>query len=228
MRCKELISKILIVVFSLPKTVYFNFKALPVKYAIKLPVFVSYKVNLIEVRKGILEFPNGISFFLVRLGTGGSPSIPSQQSSIRLGGGGKLSFLGEARMGEGTIINVKGNMVVGKRFSANKNCFLSCTNKVIIGDDVLFGWDCHVFDDNGGHHVLYNGVERKQSKEDNAITIGNHVWVCSYAHLLAGSTIGNGSILGYKSLLTKKYKEENVLIVGTPAKIKDNNVKWSV
>lgn len=227
MKFKKIISKLFTVVFSLPKTVYFNFKALPIKQAVKLPVFVSYKVNLIEVKKGILEFPNGISFFLVRIGAGGSPSLPSQQSSIRMGGG-KLSFLGKARMGEGTIINIKGKMIIGKCFSTNKNCLLSCTNKVVIGDDVLFGWDCHVFDDNGGHRVLYNGVERKHSNEENAIIIGNHVWICSYAHLLAGSGIGNGSILGYKSLLTKNYNEENVLIVGSPAKIKENNVKWSV
>ena len=164
---------------------------------------------------------------MIKIGGGGSPSIPSQKSSVRLQSG-KLIFKGGASMSEGISINVKGNLTIGKGFSSNKNCFLSCTNEVNIGDDVLFGWDCSVFDDNGGHHVLYNGVEKKIGSNDFAINVGNHVWICSYSSILAGASIGEGSILAYKSLLTKKILEHNVLIAGVPAVVKAKNVNWKI
>lgn len=99
---------------------------------------------------------------------------------------------------------------------------------VTIGDNVLLGWDCHIFDDNGGHHIYYDGEERKTTPKDSAIEIGDHVWICSYSHILAGSRIGGCSVLGYKSLLTKKYPDDNVLLAGCPATIKAHNITWSI
>lgn len=209
---------------SLPKTIYFNFVSLPMSQAIKLPVFIGWNVRLIETHKNILRFPNGIHPLMIRIGYGGSPSLPTQKSSIRLRGG-SLSFLGKARMSAGTIIHVKGNMSIGKDFSSNKNAFLSCTSEVVIGDNVLLGWNCHILDDNGGHLVLYNGVK---SKSDGTIKIGNNVWLCSFSHLLAGADISDGSIVAYKSLLNKKIEEKNVMVAGSPAVVKRHNVEWCV
>ena len=81
-----------------------------------------------------------------------------------------------------------------------------------------------IFDNDGGHKVLYNG----KKSVNNKIVIGNHVWLCSYSHVLKGSTIMDGSILGYKSLLTKPIMEKNALIVGSPAEIKQKNIEWQL
>lgn len=209
---------------SLPKTIYFNFATLPIFQAIKLPVFIGWNVKIIEAKKNILHFPNGAEPFMVRIGYGGSPSLPAQKSSIRLRGG-SLTFNGKARMSAGTILHVNGNMTIGNNFSSNKNAFLSCTSEVIIGNNVLMGWDCHVFDDNGGHTVFYDGIE---SKSSDIVKIGNDVWLCSYCHLLAGAEIADGSIVAYKSLLTKRITEKNVMVAGIPATVKRHNVEWHI
>lgn len=52
--------------------------------------------------------------------------------------GGLLMFHGKARMSVGTIIHLNGKMLIEKNFSPNNNAFLSCTNEVTIGGDVLF------------------------------------------------------------------------------------------
>lgn len=221
------ISKLIAFILSLPKTIFFNLSAFPINKAIKLPVFISYRTHIIEVHRGIIHFSNTIRPFMVRIGEGGSPSLPTQKSSIRLQTG-KLLFKGRANMGAGTIINVKGNMTIGSGFSTNKNCFLSCTNEVNIGENVLLGWNCHIFDDNGGHHVYYEGKEKKRDTNDYAINIGDHTWLCSYSHILAGASIGKESILAYKSLLTTKISEDNVLVAGLPAIIKARNINWTI
>lgn len=116
---------------SLPKTIYFNIVSLPISQAIKIPVFLGWNVKIIETHKNILRFPNGVKPFMVRIGYGGSPTLPTLKSSIRLREG-FLTFKGKARMSAGTIIHVKGNMTIGENFSSNKNAFLSCTNEVIL------------------------------------------------------------------------------------------------
>ncbi len=210
--------------FSLPKTIYFNLVSLPIAQAIRLPIFLGWNVRIIETHKDILHFPNGIKPFMVRIGYGGSPSLPSQKSSVRLRGG-SLSFLGRARMSAGTIIHVNGHMAIGRDFSSNKNAFLSCTSEVIIGDNVLLGWDCHILDDNGGHVVLYDGMK---SKSNGTIRIGNNVWLCSFSHLLAGAEISDGSVVAYRSLLNKRIEEKNVMVAGIPATVKRHNVEWNI
>lgn len=208
----------------MPKTIYFNLATLPILQAIKLPVFIGYNVKVIETKKNILHFPNGIEPFMVRIGFGGSPSLPAQKSSIRLRGG-SLTFNGKARMSAGAIVHLNGNMSIGNNFSTNKNTFLSCTSEVIIGDNVLLGWDCHVLDDNGGHVVFYDGIE---SKSNGTVKIGNNVWLCSYSHLLAGAEISDGSIVAYKSLLKNRIMEKNVMVAGIPATVKRHNVEWHI
>lgn len=94
------ISKILTFLISLPKTLYFNFLAFPINTAIKLPVFVSYNVRSLQVKKGVLQFPNGARPFQVRIGAGGSLGLPTQKSSMRISSG-SLIFKGKAKIGGG-------------------------------------------------------------------------------------------------------------------------------
>ena len=52
------------------------------------------------------------------------------------------------------------------------------------------------------------------------------MWICSETHILKGSGIGNDSVIGYKSLLTKRFDENNVLVVGHPAMIAQREINW--
>lgn len=44
--------------------------------------------------------------------------------------------------------------------------------------------------------------------------------------ILKGASINDNSIIGFKSLVTKKYTEKNVIIAGSPAKIIKTNINW--
>ena len=55
---------------SIPKTLYFNFRCFELKKAIKLPIFISYKVKLKQLGKGIIEVQNDhIKLFMIKLGS---------------------------------------------------------------------------------------------------------------------------------------------------------------
>ena len=60
------------------------------------------------------------------------------------------------------------------------------------------------------------------------ICIGNSVWIASHVDILKGSSIPDGCVLGFKSLLTSKFKDENCIIAGIPAKILKKDIHWEV
>ena len=68
------------IIMSIPKTIYFNFKVLPVKQALRLPYIVSYHVKLSGInRKTILTKDNDLSTCSMRIGFG--DSITSRRES---------------------------------------------------------------------------------------------------------------------------------------------------
>ncbi|MBU1668204.1 hypothetical protein KKC13_07265 [bacterium] len=61
---------------------------------------------------------------------------------------------------------------------------------------------------------------------DVDIVIGDNCYVGSGVKVAAGSTLANDSVCAMGSVLTKKFKQENILIAGVPAKIIRENVNW--
>ncbi|EHM02236.1 bacterial transferase hexapeptide repeat protein [Acetobacteraceae bacterium AT-5844] len=55
--------------------------------------------------------------------------------------------------------------------------------------------------------------------------IGDHVWIGDDALVLKGVTIGQASIIGARSVVTKDVPPNSVA-VGTPARIIRRNVTW--
>jgi acetyltransferase-like isoleucine patch superfamily enzyme len=133
-----------------------------------------------------------------------------------------VEFGGFATFAYGSSIRVSGSLKIGDNFSANRNSRIACSKGIIIKEDVLTGWDISIRDADG-HTITQNGIPKLSQKE---VIIGKHVWICSYAHILKGVTIGDGSVVGYRATVTKPLPENNCLIVGFPAKVVQNNVEW--
>lgn len=207
---------------SLPKTVYFNFRCFPFMTAIKLPVLVSFRTKLLELHKGLITFDSAPYRFMVKFGFGGSSGIIERKSLICLEEGGCIRFSGKADFCAGTSLRNSGYLKFGNKFWSNKNCTIWCSKSISFGDNVLFGWNI-VFRDADGHLIIDNGEPRPVEGD---ISIGNHCWICSESHVLKNSSIGNDCVLGYGSLLTQKYDEDNTLYVGRPAKPIKRNINW--
>ncbi|MCM2678769.1 sugar O-acetyltransferase [Echinimonas agarilytica] len=105
------------------------------------------------------------------------------------------------------------NIHVGERFYANHNLTILDVCTVTIGSDVLFG--PNVMISTATHHV--DPAKRHASECALPITIGNNVWLGGNVSVLPGVTIGNNSVIGAGSVVTKDIPE-NCVAAGAPCK----------
>lgn len=221
------LAKLFTVLISIPKTIFFNFRVLPFKDAIKLPFFISYNTQIGEVHRGVILINQKLSIFMIRIGIGGTKGVcANRKGYISFGKNAKIIFDGFSGFSEGSSIRVdKGTLMFGANFSANKNFFISCSESISIGDNVLIGWNVNIRDSDG--HVVYPLDEAKYtSNMSGSVEIGNNVWLAANVDILKGVEIPSDCVVGYNSCVTKKFKENNCLIAGYPAKIIKHKVAW--
>ena len=154
--------------------------------------------------------------------------------SLRLNGKGRVS-LGEniilgyplaPQMGDGAILlqaRYEGSQIsIGDRTEISNNTSIIALDEITIGSDCLIADRVTIYD--ADFHELepesrLPGTVRTESDGDVKPTvIGNNVWIGSCALILKGVTIGDGSVIGAGSVVTKDIPS-NVLAVGSPAKV---------
>ncbi len=138
---------------------------------------------------------------------------------------------GEGSCGNWDIRSWPGSKFVlkGKTYFANGvKCYLEHNSEVNIGEDCMFSSE--VLIQCGSQHALICLEEKRQlNTKKSIINIGDHVWLGRRSTVTTTSKsldIGNGSIVGLNSTLTKTIPETS-LAVGIPAKITRNNISWS-
>ncbi|MDV2975827.1 UNVERIFIED_CONTAM: acyltransferase [Actinomycetes bacterium ARC8] len=94
---------------------------------------------------------------------------------------------------------------------------------VTFGDDVMIASQNQFRADDG--HPIFDVVTGKRVNPVKDITVGNHVWIGAQATLLAGAKIGDGSVVGFGSIVTKEIPN-NCIAVGSPAKVVRKNIAW--
>ena len=113
------------------------------------------------------------------------------------------------------------NTHVGERVFINMGCKFQDQGGIFIDDDALIGHNATLCTLN---HIP--APAQRAGMTAKPIHIGNHVWLCAEVHVMKGSHIADGSIVGYRSLVTSKFTEQNILIAGNPAQFVQSNVKW--
>jgi acetyltransferase-like isoleucine patch superfamily enzyme len=116
------------------------------------------------------------------------------------------------------------NLVIGKG-STFGSMYLVCmgeNNYIKIGENCMFAENINLWASDS--HPIYN-IENQLINHSKPITIGNDVWVGSNCTILKGVNIGNNSILGMSSFVTKNI-EPATLNVGSPSRCIKSNVRW--
>ncbi|WP_459188900.1 acyltransferase [Parabacteroides sp. APC149_11_2_Y6] len=114
---------------------------------------------------------------------------------------------------------------IGKRVVINgATIYLQEDNSsVSIGDDSQLSWgidiwctDAHTITDLEGNPLNFaQGIE-----------IGKHVWIGKDAKIGKNVKIADNSIVGWGSIVTRKFDEPNVIIAGIPAKVVKRGINW--
>lgn len=110
---------------------------------------------------------------------------------------------------------------MGDYSKIGNRCVIQSTHgEIKIGISARLGDGVNI---HGGNHV-YNGVgnliveNKKPSGSDKPVILGNDLWIGANAIILAGVTIGDGSVVGAGSIVTKDIPPYSIA-VGVPAKV---------
>lgn len=106
------------------------------------------------------------------------------------------------------------NIEIGKNFYSNHNLVILDTTKVKFGDNVLIGPNCGFY---AAGHPLKPELRRTGEELAKPIEVGNDVWIGGNVSVMPGVKIGDNSVIGAGSVVTKDIPA-NVVAVGNPCK----------
>lgn len=107
------------------------------------------------------------------------------------------------------------NIEIGENFYMNVNCVILDGAKVTFGDNVFIAPGCGFY--TAGHPIDAT-LRNKGLEYAHPIRIGNNVWIGAQSCVLPGVTIGDNSIIGAGSIVTKDIPA-NVIAVGNPCRV---------
>lgn len=107
------------------------------------------------------------------------------------------------------------HITVGDNFYANYNCTILDVASVEIGDNVFFAPNVSIY--TAGHPV-HHEARNSMYEYGISVKIGNNVWIGGNTVITPGVTIGEDSVIGAGSVVTKDVPS-GVIAAGNPCKI---------
>jgi galactoside O-acetyltransferase len=107
------------------------------------------------------------------------------------------------------------NIEIGNNAKINRGVFITATDKIKIGNDVLIG--PYTVINSGNHNYSNPDIPiRLQGHVTKPITIEDDVWIGANSTILAGVRIGKGAVIGAGAVVTKDVAPYTV-VGGVPA-----------
>jgi acetyltransferase-like isoleucine patch superfamily enzyme len=130
---------------------------------------------------------------------------------------------GQIRIGDDVIFDAKltpiylelvphAVLTIGPETYINDGVWFGCTGKISVGARVLIGPGVRVFDNS--YHGAY---DRRVLPSPRPVTIEDDVWIATNSIILAGVTLGRGSIVGANSVVSKDVPPYSI-VAGNPAR----------
>lgn len=209
------------------KTMYFNFKVLPFKQAIKLPFFLYGKVYLWDL-SGKIIIEGDIKRGMIRVGYKWFDLWPTSFLPAQIQVVGQLVFRGSAVISGGANMNVQskeGIMIIGRDVLIGGGSMCKCLEYIEIGDWTRVTGNCTVMDCN--MHFVKNIDTGVVANYKAPIKIGNCCWINAGSIITKGAVIPDYSISARNAYLSKDYSEfgTNLFLVGSPAKPTSSKVQ---
>ncbi|MDD3944727.1 MAG: acyltransferase [Bacteroidales bacterium] len=117
----------------------------------------------------------------------------------------------------GTIPSV----IIGDGTAIGDDFFLSCSKRIEIGREVLFGRKITIVDNSHGDNTFYQLVVPpifRPITSKGPIYIGDRVWIGDKVTILPNVSIGEGSIVGANSVVTRDIPSY-CIACGNPARV---------
>ena len=187
--------------FQIPYIVYFNFRYLPWKQAIRLPIWVH--VRSYRGPKGRFVIENDtIKPGMIILG-------PRQfyyyNNGLDIVSNGTIVFRGNCWISNETRICLGRNaqLTIGDNAGISSSK-ISCDKSIELGKHVFVGMDCSIMDSD--FHAIIDLVGRVYVSPSIPVKIGDYNWLGAETMVMKGTRTPRHVIVGARSVLNKRYR----------------------
>ena len=199
-------------------TIYFNFRYLPFKQAIKLPIFL-YKPKFVSLKGKIIIDAPKVSFCMIQLGPLVNTCNPNCGFSLD-NRGGTIIFKGKAIFANDTYFMICKDAVLTLGKNLDCNCKIKCAKSIEIGDDTWIAYDSMIMDSDW--HALTDVTTGKLLKKEAPVKIGRHNFISYKCIVTKGAVTPDFATFMPGSLINSVYEgEENSLFGGNPCELID-------
>ena len=108
-------------------------------------------------------------------------------------------------------------MIVGDNSNIGAYCYIGCAGLIRIGSNVMMSPRVSLYAENHNSSDIGRPM-KEQGVTREPIVIENDCWIASHAVVLAGVTIGRGSIVAAGSVVTSDVPPFSV-VAGAPARV---------
>lgn len=220
--------RVFLLIMGIPKSLYLNFKSLPFRDAIKLPILISKNVKMVRVNKILIQGP--VSTGMIKIGFGDIGIFDGVHSRSIIKNTGTIIFQGKASLGHGVKLNVNRNavLVIGDGVVFSGESAVVCSEEIVLGDGCLISWDVLIMDTD--FHQVYecqnDGIQKKPKEKSRKIYIGKSVWVGCRCLIMKGINIEDGCIISAGTKLYKSINKKGVIVGGDGNDILKENIQW--
>lgn len=208
------------------KTLIFNFHYLPIREAIHLPFFLSRNTKLKSLKGSVKISDPKIRPGMIRIGTEEVGFYDKRHNRAVWENAGEVEFQGVARIKFGASITVSqgGKLKLGDGFRLSSGSRIVCYKSIIVGRNCRISWDVQLIDTD--FHRIFD-ENKKHINPDKEIRIGNDCWIGNNSFIQKGSVLGNMLVVASNSMVNSHIPEDNVILAGSPARIKRAAITWS-
>ncbi len=172
------------------------------------------KIYTYFVGKGFYEFGTGIIIKPI-LNTTNREFI-SIGKNVNIG---SFSWIAVSTEFAGTpcTSNNRVRLIIGDNTSIGNNAFIIANNYLKIGSNVIISNYVYISDHHHGFNDIHNPITQQSLTNGDSVVIGDNVFVGTKACILPNVRIGERSIIGAASVVTKDVPPYHI-VAGNPAK----------
>lgn len=208
--------------FRIIKTLYVNFKLLPFKVAIKLPIYIYGKCTLYWVEGKVDILSDRIYSGMIKLGKN-SEYFNGQDNSafLYLSNQSRIVFNGPCSIGNNFKIRVAPDAILefGEYTFFGSSVKIVCSNRITIGRFTRIAFESQIIDDS--FHYVYNENTGTVTNRYGSIVLGEFNWIGNRVSISKFTRTKAYTIICANSYLSKDYtksENEKMMLGGVPAK----------
>lgn len=211
-------------VLAMPKSIWYNFRLLPLRQACKLPLLVSHRTKMVNLSGKLDLQATELKVGLVKIGFNTYQGTDFRYDRTRINLRGTMIVHGACAIGAGSSIEVteNGTLELGDRFCIGSKSLIICNSEIKCGTFVRISWQCTLMDTD--QHELVD-AEGNRSNNDRPIHLGDNVWIGCHTILTKGTTLASNTTVGAGSVVHGVHEESCVVLAGNPATIVKSGVK---